>query len=56
MKIGELTREAGTTVKTIRFYEDVGLLPAAPRTESGYRAYETDGVWLYSAGADTERS
>ncbi len=44
MKIGELAREAGTTVKTIRFYEDAGLLPAAPRTESGYRIYGTDDV------------
>ena len=44
MKIGELAREAGTTVKTIRFYEDTGLLPAAPRTESGYRIYGTDDV------------
>ena len=44
MKIGEFAREAGTTVKTIRFYEDAGLLPAAPRTESGYRIYRTGDV------------
>lgn len=39
MKIGDLARTVGTTVKTIRFYEDAGLIRAAPRTESGYRIY-----------------
>ena len=44
MKIGELARSTGATVKTIRFYEDAGLMPAAPRTESGYRIYGTEAV------------
>ena len=44
MKIGDLARAVGTTVKTIRFYEDAGLIRAAPRTESGYRIYESDDV------------
>ena len=39
MKIGELARGAGTTTKTIRFYEQQGLLPDPPRSASGYRAY-----------------
>ena len=39
MKIVELARSTGATVKTIRFYEDAGLLRAAPRSESGYRIY-----------------
>ena len=44
MKIGELARSTGATVKTIRFYEDAGLIPAAPRTESAYRIYGTEAV------------
>ncbi|MCH8849351.1 MAG: heavy metal-responsive transcriptional regulator [Chloroflexi bacterium] len=44
MKIGELARSTGATVKTIRFYEDAGLIQAAPRTESGYRIYGTADV------------
>ena len=40
MKIGEVAREAGVTVDTVRFYERVGVLPAPARTESGYRDYE----------------
>ena len=39
MKIGELARGAGTTTKTIRFYEQGGLLPDPPRSASGYRDY-----------------
>ena len=39
MKIGELARGTGTTTKTIRFYEQGGLLPNPPRSASGYRAY-----------------
>ena len=44
MKIGELARGAGTTTKTIRFYEHQGLLPDPTRSASGYRAYGPDDV------------
>ena len=40
MKIGELARRAGTTTKTIRYYEDIGLLPEADRSPNGYRNYD----------------
>lgn len=39
MRIGVLAARAGLTTKTIRFYEDTGLLPAPPRTPAGYRDY-----------------
>jgi len=39
MKIGELASFAGCTAETIRFYEKIGLLPKANRTESNYRIY-----------------
>lgn len=40
LTIGELARATGTKVETVRYYERIGLLPAAPRTGSGqYRAY-----------------
>jgi len=39
MKIGELAKLAGCTVKTIRFYEAEGLLPRPVRSHSGYRLY-----------------
>lgn len=39
MRIGALAAAAGVPAKTIRFYEQVGLLPDPPRTPSGYRDY-----------------
>jgi DNA-binding transcriptional MerR regulator len=39
MRIGELAAANDLTPKTIRFYEQAGLLPAPPRTAGGYRDY-----------------
>lgn len=44
MRIGELAAAAGTTTKTLRFYEDIGLLPPTERTANGYREYGQDAV------------
>ena len=42
MRIGELAKESGVTVETIRFYENEGLLPRAARSLNNYRCY-TEG-------------
>ena len=42
MRIGELAQVSGTTRKTLRFYEEAGLLPAPERTSAGYRDYRPD--------------
>lgn len=39
MKIGELAKQAGCPVETIRYYEREGLLLSPQRTESNYRTY-----------------
>lgn len=44
MKIGELAKLTGTTVKTLRFYEETSLLPAPMRTLGGYREYDASAV------------
>lgn len=44
MKIGEVARATGLTTKTIRYYEELGLLPAPERTDSGYRVYGEDAI------------
>src|SRR5215210_5825494 len=39
LKIGEVARLAGVPPKTLRYYEDMGLISPAGRTVSGYRIY-----------------
>ena len=39
MNIGEAAQAAGVTAKMIRHYEQLGLIPEAARTDSGYRQY-----------------
>lgn len=40
MKSSELARMAGVSVRTLRHYHAIGLLPEPERTANGYRAYE----------------
>jgi Hg(II)-responsive transcriptional regulator len=42
--IGALSRESGVNLETIRYYERISLLPAPPRSASGYRRYDDTAV------------
>lgn len=42
--IGKLAKAADVKVPTIRFYEQIGLLPKPDRTESDRRVYQDDAV------------
>lgn len=44
MNIGEASRKSGISTKMIRYYEQIGLIPASERTESGYRKYALNDV------------
>jgi DNA-binding transcriptional MerR regulator len=45
LKIGDVARLAGTTPRTIRYYEEIGLLPAADAREPGaHRTYAPSDV------------
>ena len=44
MRIGQLAAQTGYSVRTIRFYEQSGLLPAPSRTPAGFRSYDQDAV------------
>ena len=39
MNIGQAAKASGVSAKMIRHYEEVGLVPAPSRTDSGYRQY-----------------
>jgi DNA-binding transcriptional MerR regulator len=45
LTMGQLAREAGVNVETIRYYERRGLLREPPRTGAGYRQYSTSDLW-----------
>ena len=44
MKIQELSKATGVPAKTIRFYEESGVLPLPARTPNGYRAYPQSDI------------
>ena len=44
VRIGEVARRTGTTPRTIRYYEEVGLLPAAGREPGAHRLYAEPDV------------
>ncbi|WP_428032341.1 MerR family transcriptional regulator [Ancylobacter sp.] len=51
MKIGELAKQSGLSVHTIRYYERIGLLPYADRDRSSQRDYDASIlVWITFLG------
>lgn len=44
LRIGDLARQVGVTASMVRYYEEIGLLPPADRTESDYRVYNQADV------------
>ncbi len=44
LKIGELAKQTGVAVGTLRYYESLGLLEPALRSSSGYRYYTADAA------------
>jgi Cu(I)-responsive transcriptional regulator len=44
MNIGKASAESGISAKMIRYYESIGLIPAASRSDGGYREYSDNDV------------
>lgn len=42
LKIGELAKLTGKSVRAIRFYEELGLIQSAGHTKGGFRLFELD--------------
>jgi DNA-binding transcriptional MerR regulator len=62
MQIGDLAAKAGTTTRTIRYYEELGIVEPAERSEGGFRLYSEVHVrrlrvvqGLKTLGFDLER-
>lgn len=60
MRVAEIARLTGTTVRTVRYYHSLGLLPV-PAERGGWRDYELSHVarlsrirWLVQAGVSLE--
>lgn len=44
LQIGEVAERTGVTQRTLRFYEEKGLLPAPTRMDGGFRLYSEDDI------------
>ena len=44
MKIQEAARLSGVSVRTLRYYDQIGLLPPSGATEAGYRLYDEEAL------------
>lgn len=44
LKIGDLAKRAGVTVRTVRYYEELGLLSPTETSAGGFRLYSADDL------------
>lgn len=44
LKVGDLAKMTGLTVRTLRFYDQIGLFSPSAQTESGHRLYREDDL------------
>lgn len=44
LQIGDVAKQVGLSLRTVRFYEEAGLLTPAKRTPGGFRLYNDDTV------------
>ncbi|MBI4779798.1 MAG: MerR family transcriptional regulator [Oscillatoriophycideae cyanobacterium NC_groundwater_1537_Pr4_S-0.65um_50_18] len=44
LKVGDLAKQTGVSVRTLHYYDEIGLLSPSHRTESGYRLYGKENI------------
>ena len=49
-KVGELAEQTGVSVRTLHYYDEIGLLSPSQRTGSGHRLYDAADLRLAPAG------
>ena len=52
MTVKELANLTGTSVRTLQYYDKIGLLPPAAYTDAGYRLYNEQSLEIINAGLD----
>lgn len=45
MRIGELSRRSGMSIRLLRHYEEMGLIYSAGRSEGNYRLFDEEALW-----------
>ena len=44
MKIGDLAQKTGLSIRTLHYYDEIGLLSPSHRTDVGYRLYSNQDI------------
>jgi MerR family transcriptional regulator, thiopeptide resistance regulator len=44
LKVGDLAKQTGVSVRTLHYYDEIGLLSPSHRTEAGYRLYSEKDI------------
>src|SRR6516164_39886 len=44
LKVGELARRTGLTIRTLHYYDEIGLLKPSLHTEAGHRLYAAEDI------------
>ncbi len=44
LKVGDLAKQTGVSVRTLHYYDEIGLLSPSKRTQTGYRLYTEDDI------------
>lgn len=44
LKVGDLAKQTGVSVRTLHYYDEIGLLSPSHRTEAGYRLYGREDI------------
>lgn len=44
MKIGELAEQTGLSIRTLHYYDEIGLLSPSHRSDAGHRLYASEDI------------